>query len=623
MSSKKKKNRAKTAKNTAHQAKVTNVSVESRPNATLGSESTGEQTLVKGALILTIGTIIVKIIGAIFRLPLTNIIGTAGLGYFSAAYALYTPIYTVCASGFTSALSRVIAEANAEMRYRDVRKTHKIARMIFLITGLLGFIVMTVVGSFVYIRFVDENSIYAILTMCPTVFFCCMMAAYRGYYEGSRNMYPTAVSQVIEALGKLILGLGLAIGIVKYGEHQYGDVAYATMWVYGEIVHSLDEAHMVSYKYAAAGALMGIMLGSLFGLVYLMLRHKFKGDRITKADLERSPAPADTKSIVKKFFSIGIPIALGSLVLTLTQVIDASTIQTRIEGLDLEALNEYYVNLCGIKADGTNLFNYKLEEIPNVLYGAYSSSISIYNLVPYITQALGISALPVIAAAWVRKDSEGVRKNLNSVIRIVVLIGMPAGLGIFALAGPILQLLYPGTDAAIIAEPMLRLLGIMIIFGTLVTPLNSMLQAVGKQTVPVKLMLIGAAIKILLNYALVGVQDINIKGAPIGSICCYAFIVVCSIYILCKTTKVKIDFAPTFIKPFISAAGCALAAWGVCELLSGALGVKIAAVLGILVAVVVYFVLIIMLKVLSKEDVLMLPKGEKIAKLLEKRGWIG
>ena len=241
------------------------------------------QSLVEGAAILTFGTILVKVIGAIFKIPLGNVIGEAGMGYFSAAYALYLPVYTLSAAGFPSALSRQVAENIAMGRYKDARKVHRVAQRVFLVTGILGFLAMAG-GGFVYIHFVDPDSIYSVLAMSPSVFFCCMMASYRGYYEGLRNMTPTAASQVIEALGKLFIGLGLAVGIMKYGEYTF----HTSLTAYGATVNTLEEAHIASYPYAAAGSLAGIALGSLFGLGYLIVRHQRLGDEITEEELAGS-----------------------------------------------------------------------------------------------------------------------------------------------------------------------------------------------------------------------------------------------------------------------------------------------------------------------------------------------
>ncbi len=629
----------RTKKNNQRRAVAAAIAQQRRAS---GEDNRG-QSLVKGAIILTVATIIVKIIGAVFKIPLANIIGEDGMGYFNNAYSLYVPIYTLAASGFASALSRQIAENIALRQYRNVKKIHQVARRMFLVTGLVGTVVM-VLASFIYIKFVNPKSIYAILAMCPSVLFCCIQGSYRGYYEGTRNMYPTAISQVIEAFGKLFLGLGFALAIMGIGNAQINEAKAAfgadfvsgtdagniSVSILGQTVSSEEDAKLVCYMFAAAGAVLGITLGSMASCIYFVIRHKIKPDVVTDREIRISPKAESTNAILKAFVQIGLPIALGTLVLNITQLIDSLTINNRLASLDLPALNEYYKTLCGTVTDSVTggekaLFDYSsmLEDLPNALWGSYGYALNLYNLVPYITQALGISALPAIAGAWATKNLESVKSGINSVVRIVILIGIPAGLGIVALAGPILQLLYAGKAGAIIAEPMLMALGVMVLFGTLVTPLNSMLQAVGKQTVPVKLMLIGCTIKIVLNYTLVGIQDINIKGAPIGSLCCYMFIVAASIIILCRRTTMKFNVMGTFVKPLIAGIICAAGARGAYELFNMFISGRLATVLAIGVAVLIYAVSIILLRVLTKDDVLMLPKGEKIAKILEKRNWIG
>ena len=588
------------------------------------TKSQQPQTLVEGAFILTIGIILVKIIGAIFKIPLTNIIGESGMGYFNSAYSLYLPVYTVAASGLPAALARQVSENMALGRYRDVDKVRRIARNIFLITGSLGFVAMIAIGFVLTNLSISSNAIYSILMMSPSVFFCCMMSSYRGYNEGLRNMIPTAVSQVIEAIVKLVLGLGLAILVVKSAENRFFEAANIAgaaaaggvdIKIYGRVCHSLNDVHNASYPFASAATLFAISMGSAFGLLYMWIRTKSKGLGFTKEQLKASPEPRSTKEIVKVFFQIGIPIALGVLALNLTQLIDLLTIQSQLQTLDIGKLRLQYGSLLDSVED-------EPEEVSNFLYGAYSLGVTIYNLVPYVVQTLGTSGLPNLSSAWVTNDRSKINECINSVVKISVLIALPAGFGLFALAPEVLGLLYPGKAGAIICIPMMRVLGVMVIFGSLAAPLNSMLQAIGKQSVPVKLMLCGAVIKISLNYFLVGTQQINIKGAPYGSVACYAFIVILSLFILCKNAKVSLNIMSTFVKPFAAAALCGLTAFGVQSLLNMYISSRLSVAVSICAAGLVYIISLFVLKALTKSDIESLPKGEKIAKRLEKLGWI-
>jgi len=568
--------------------------------ATRGAKQS--QTLVEGALILTVGVALVKIIGAIFKIPLGNIIGEAGMGYYYSAYSLYVPFFTLASAGFPAALSRQVAESVTLGRYRDAAKVRLIARNAFLITGTLCFIGMVIAGFILTgSGSMNEKAIYAILAMCPSVFFCCMMGAYRGYNEGMRNMIPTATSQVIEALGKLIIGLGTAIVVVKIGENTFLNAVNTigagagsgenAVKVYGTLCYSLTDAQNASYPFAAAAALMGITLGSAASLIYLLIRYKVKGSGITAEQLANSPEPASTSTILKTFLRIGIPIALGVLSVNLTQLIDGVMIQSQLKNLSANGLREIYGELLDSQKD---------KDIPVFLYGVYNYGVTLYNLVPYLTQAFGTSALPNLAAAWITQDRPKIEESINSVFKLGALLAFPAGIGLCALSSEILHLLYPGTAAAEICPPMLRVLGIMAIFGALAAPINCMLQAVGKQMTPVKLMLCGAVIKLILNYVLVGSMSINIMGAPYGSLACYVFIVIGSIIILCRTAKIKLNLMSTFIKPLVSAILCGIAAWGTCRVLETVTTSRIVPLVAICVAAAVYIISLFALKTLTR-----------------------
>lgn len=577
-----------------------------------------QQSLIEGALILTLGVALVKIIGAIVKIPLGNIIGEAGMGYYSSAYNLYLPFYTLSCSGFPSALSRMVAENIAAGRYKDVIKTRKVALNVFLVSGSICFAAMVITG-FLMTSFGSFNpdSIYAILCMSPSVFLCCVMSAYRGYNEGMRNMVPTATSQVIEALGKLFIGLVSAVVFVKIAEIKFENAVAAgleSIKIYGRECSTIEQALNASYPFAAAGALLGITLGSAIALLYMMGQYKLTNAQMDRKKIVASPKPRSTRAIFRKFLEIGIPIALGVLAVNLTQLIDSATIQEQIAGLDAQLLRDTYGSLPKFpEAD---------EDIPNFLWGAYNMAITLYNLVPYLTQTFGISAIPTLAAAWVAKDKEKIEESVSSVLKLVSLIALPCGIGLCSLSPEILNLLYHGKAAATICIPILRIMGITAVFGALAAPLNNMLQAIGKQWVPVILMSIGAVIKIIMNYTLVGVQEININGAPVGSLFCYAFMVVGSVIILCRTTKVKLNFMSTFGKPLIAALLCGLSAWATSALLGSITTSRLVTFIAILVAVFVYIIALFVIKGVSKSDILLLPKGEKIAKTLEKRGWI-
>ena len=607
------------------------------------ANKSGGQTLIEGALILTLGMLITKIIGAIYKLPIADTLGGIGFGYFNNAYALYNPVFVLAAAGFPSAIARMVSESMTLGKYHDVRSIQKVAQRVFFITGTTGTALMIAIGFFA----TRDNgpwaagSFPAIVAMSPSVFLCCMMGTYRGYTEGMKNMTPTAVSQVIEALGKLVIGLSAAVTIVKYGEGlavaaglpQFSEGALTDainpVIVFGKKCYSRTDAVIASYPWAAAGALMGITLGSALALLFLMVRMKKLGTGITEEQLKTAPKGLKNEVILRTFFSIGIPVALGMLALSVTQLIDAAMIQSLLAKLDISLLNEQnggvfnpiFNKQYGNLLSAEEIANEIAKESANLLWGVYGLCVSIYTLVPSITQALGVSAIPALSSAWIAKDKKLANENITAVFKVTALLAFPAGMGIAFLAGPIISILNSKPEF-MLGAPMLTVLGVAVLFGAFAVPVNAMLQAVGKQSTPVKLMLLGAVAKIGLNYTLVGIQSINIKGAPWGTLVFYAIVVAGGIYTLCKTTGITPDLKNTFLKPAAAAVVCGVLAfvshWGMNRVVHTRLTVVAAIVIGGLG----YVITLILTRAITENDILMFPKGEKLAKMLAKRGWI-
>lgn len=597
-----------------------------------------KQSLLNGAIILVISTLVVKVIGLCFKMPLGSMLGLVGYGYFTSVYAIYTPIYSISMAGLPIAVSRMVAEDVALNHYREARMTLKTARKIFLLVGTAGTLLMVII-SIPYAAFIsDIRNLPAMIAVAPSIFFCCYVSAYRGYYEGLRNMIPTAISQVIEALGKLVIGLVFAKLIMSYGESAYNSAVAAgsaTATVFGKEVSSLNEAFSVTYPWAAAGAILGVTLGSLLSLIYLGIRHRAKGDGITRLELVNSPKPPANHEIAKNMITIAVPILLSSLVLNATNLIDAVTIQNRllhaIEGGQDTIYNLYKQCIDADVASGTlNLSDSK--GFMSYLYGAYNTAVDFKNLVPMITVSLGVSALPALAEAWTMKDKAAVKSAVNTVIRVSMLIALPAGIGMGVLAEPILTLIYGrgrmAADIPMIA-PMVAVFGFTTAFMSISTPLTNLLQAVGRTDIPVKTMLVSAAVKIICNFALVGIPGINFNGAVIGTVLFYVINVILNVIAVIKVTKVRIDIMSDLIKPLISAAMCGLAAWAAYGLVGNYVlknishGADIALLAAIIIAVMVYAIAIIVFKGIVREDIESLPAGEKIAKVLEKYELLG
>ncbi len=570
------------------------------------------QNLLQGSMILAAATALVKILGAIYRIPLNNMLGELGAGYYSTAYDLYLPIYSLAMAGLPVAISRMVAETVASKRFADTRRLLKIAQRAFLVTGVTGTVIM-VLATYFYLYNdwfratfnvnANTNSVYAIVLISFSILFCCIMSTYRGYYEGLRNMIPTAVSQVIEAMGKLVLGLVLVWG-TKYVCINF---------------YSMTEAQ--SLPYAAGAAVLGVTLGAAAGAVYLRIKHSLSGDGITAEEISESSAPTPSSSLLKSLVVIALPIVIGSMVRDVAGLVDLTTVKSRLETVVIQnpdLLERFY----GI----SNLSAQELGDIPTYLYGIYKGfAFSIYNLVPTITSVIGVSAIPALSTAWTMKDSSGIRQSSESIIRLTAMIALPAGVGIACLSGPILELLYSGRPNAVtVATPILAVLGVSAVFAGLAVPMTNMLQAIGKQNVPVINMAVGVVLKIVINYILVGVDILNIQGAAVGTAVCYGYILIANLVCYIHFSKIKISLVSTLLKPAVAAVLCGASAVGAYYLIGFALdSSKVKTALSIIIAAAIYAVCLGVLKGFTENDIKMLPKGEKISKILAKLGWIG
>ena len=573
-----------------------------------------KQNFLHGALILMSATVIVKIIGYFFKVPLKGIIGVSGFGYFNAAYGLFNTLYALSVAGMPVAVARMVAQNMQQGRFRDVRKIKRLSTIAFLCAGLLGSLLM-LAGAGPYVRLAQNpNAFLSVFVMSPAIFFVCASSSYRGYYEGLRNMYPTAWSQVLEALVKLVCGLLFACAAIRMGMEEYE----GSGTVFGALVSTPEQARLAVLPYGAAGAILGIVVSTAAGSLFLWAYNRRRGDGISAQMLEQAVPAATGKEILKQLWTIAVPICLGALALNITTLIDVSSLTNRLSTAlsnGEEALLSMY--------DGILPADMPREEIPNYLFGAYNMSVTLFNLIPALTTTFGVSALPSVTTAWTSQNRRMLQKNIESVWRVTSMIAFPAGFGICALAEPILTLVYQADPASIpIAAPILRVLGIAAIFVALSSPTNSMLQAIGRVKVPVRLMLIGGFLKLAVNFSLVPIPSVNIQGAPFGTLLCYMTIICISVPTLCRAAGVRLRFGKVFLKPLFAGALCGITAWAGYGLLSRVAGNTISTFFSILAAGIVYVVVLFLTHGVEKYDILMLPKGEKIAKLLEKYGLI-
>lgn len=604
------------------------------------------QSFLSGAFTLVIATVIVKIIGAIYKIPLYNILTPQGTAYFSTAYNVYLPIYVLATAGLPAAVARMISAQYSTGNYKNIRRILKISLAFFLCTGFAGMVVMffftdmmsglsdalTALSSNIAevtgwtpttVELFSPDAVYAIRTLSPTLLLVCLMSAFRGYYEGLRDMRPTANSQIIETVCKLGFGLVLANAAIKNGLAAFE----AGLPVYGKICVTAQQAKEGCLPYAAAGGIAGVTIGAFVGLIYLILHYKSKGDGVTARQLADSPNADSNRRMLRSLLKIAIPIGVGAIALNLSGLIDNITINSRMTGL-IEKFPEYFQEMYAGLINEPDIGAGTLDKLPNYLWGLYGYGLVFYNLVPMITTNFGISALPAVTHYWTLGDKEKLHENIERAIRVTALIAYPAALGLAALSKPILSMFYQrsmGVAGVAAATPLLQILSVTLIFAALCTPLGSILQGLGRPDLQVKIVFGGIGIKLLTNLVLIGIPQININGAPVGTFMCYAFIFLCELWFVCGISKINLSFTQTFFKPLACAVLCGAAAFGGYRLCFGVFefSAMISVAAAIIAAAIVYVITLFLLRTIRKQDILSLPKGKNIVKVLEKHHLIG
>ena len=540
---------------------------------------TQKQTFAKGAFILVAAGIIVKIIGAVFKIPLTNLIHEEGMGLFSTSYTIFTFAFVIATAGFPIAISKMVAESAALGNDRDAKHIFSISLVILGIIGAVGTAVLYFFAQPLANAMHNSRAAIGIIAMSPAVFCVALSSVYRGYFQGYQDMYPTAISQVIEALSKLLIGYTFAAVFLKKG-----------------------------VDLAAAGAIFGISLGTFLSLLVLMLIYAFKKKRHTKG-LAMRTGP----SIVRELISITVPITIGASVASLTSLIDVTTVMGRLQTItsvtpDFTAKYKSIIDFTTFNG-GIN------EDIANKLYGLYTGyTIPLFNIPFVIITALATSVVPAISAALARSNKEKAKSTAESVIRITILFALPCSAGLIILSAPVLNLLY-GSD---LASRLLSEISLSIAFVSLLTVTNAILQAYSKVYIPVFNMIAGSVVKIILNYILIAIPSVNIDGAPISTFLCYGFIVILNIIAIKHTTGISLIKSGITLSPVISVLVMSGSVKIIYDFLckttdSDLIKVGIPIVSGIIV----YAITSILTGALRKEDVDLLPKGEKISKLMK------
>lgn len=515
-----------------------------------------------------------KILGAIYKIPLSNILGDAGYGYFNAAYSIYFVMLTVSTAGLPVALSRIISERGGDENQALRFKIFRVSLISFTVIGIaLCSLAWFFPDAMAMALLTKPESAHSIRALAPSVLLVCILSAFRGYIQGHSDMRPTTWSQIIEVLAKVIVGLILAKIILA----KTGDVAMA-----------------------AAGAMFGVSAGSFVSLIYIIFAY-FRRKKTEPPGLNPY-CGVKSSEIVRLLFKIGIPITFGSCVMSIISLLDTKLINSQL------------------LASGIS------KELADILYGSYSVMTSLYNLPAAFITPLTISLVPAISEAIALKKPALAGEIAESSIRIAAVVFLPMCFGLIVMSRPIVAVLYENTYKT--GPVILSLLGTASIFICYALILNSILLANGNERIPMYAMLTGGAVKLLLNYRLVGDVRINIYGAPIGTIACYGIMCVISGIYLKKVMGKHLRFGAVILKPLLSSLIMSPVAFFSYRLLNGLLQnhfgasriiMALSLLISITAAAAVYIISIVLTKSITLADLKLIPKGEEIAHLLKIR----
>lgn len=555
-----------------------------------------KQGFLKGSAILLGMVIITKILGLIYKIPLTRLLGGTGMGYFSSAFAVFTPVLAVAVSGIPSTIVRITAENYAFERYRNIRKIKRTAMLIFGAIGMLSSALVALLSPVLANGLIHErNAVWSLIAISPSVFAAAVLSVERGYYEGLKNMMPTAISEIVETVFKLTLGLGAAYAVMAHAMNEFD----ATHGCFNTFCRTKEDALNVSLPFVAAASILGTSLATGVAALYIIISGKIHGDGITKQMLDRDRTQQRFSEITAELFRYAVPIAAASVITTFSGMIDLITINPCLS----KAIEKAEDLFKGVDESLSS------DMLPNFIYGSYTGlALTIFGLVPTLTAMFGKSVLPVLAESWTKGDQKQVGKSIGGMIAMSALIAVPSGLGISVLSREILEFLYSGRTAEIaVSVRPLAVLGIGVIFMGISLPCFSVLQTIGRQHIPIIIILVGGAAKLLLNILLIPIAEINITGAAISTVVSQGLICIWSCAEVIKAAEIRLDISKIFGTTLFSAVLCAAAARLSYDIISEKLFIsinqRIVLLLSIAFGSIIYFISMYLLCDLPKKQI--------------------
>ena len=435
-----------------------------------------KQNFLQGTALLAAATVIVKLVGALYKVPLNAIIGEKGFGYFSTAYEIYNILLMISTAGLPVAMSRMISQASSLEHYGQVRQVYSTAKRIFLLLGIVGSLLMTVFCR-PLARFWNQPDAWAAIGFLgPCVLLICIMSAFRGYFQGQSNMIPTAVSQVLEVVTKLIVGMAAALAFLK----ATADVSLA-----------------------AGGAILGVTASCLVSAVYLYSCFRKSYRQLP----ETGDTPASFGDTAKELLKIAVPITVSSTILSIITSLSSKIYMGRLLGQGIS------------------------QEWADTMRGVHVMTQTIYNMPCAFITPITVSIIPAITAQITLGGHQKARQTEEAAARLTGLLAIPCAIGLTVLARPITALLggYTGEKLELAAK-LMSVLGICVFFNALVLVTTAIMQAHGHVTRPVVHMALAGLVRLVAVYILSGDPAIGIVGAPISNLNCYAVIALLNLW---------------------------------------------------------------------------------------------
>ena len=550
-----------------------------------------------------VAQVFIKLLGFLYRHVLIIIpeFGDEGSGLYGIGFNIYMLLLTVATVGIPGAIAKLVSNRVAKGEIKEAKHIFKVALLLFTLIGIVGTTIMLASAKSMATMAGNEAASGILIALAPSVIFVAIAAVIRGYFNGMYNMKPASFNQALEQIFKAGLTI-LFVYIIHYIFNNQADVAMKL---------GITESNVTAIMavWANVATTVSTAVGLLYLFVYFRI-HRKDIDAVNKELIEDNSVIKSVKSTVKMILSLSIPMSLASIVSAINRNIDSFTVNNILQQVLPIMKPELVGNKELIVSEATRL------------YGILAGKVDMLIGLPLsINIAFATALVPAITEAISKKDEKLASKRISYSLKLSLLIALPCSIGLMSLAGPILELLFQGQIATSPEAPLLlQISSLTILFTVVNQTINASLQGLGKLYVPALALLCGVAVKLVLNLVLIRIPEINVYGAAISSICCHLIATIIVVTVLNKNIKLQFDFKSLVLKPVIATALMAVFAilsFNGIKLLLGHSS-RIMTLVALIVAVITYALSIIKLKILSKDDYLLLPAGDKIYKILTK-----